>query len=65
MVQERFVVVLPVALKRRLKDRSRDLGMSMKSLLIFCLEQELGEGWRDETTPRLPGEQRIFPGGEL
>jgi hypothetical protein len=56
--QERFVVMLPLALKRRLKSRAADAGLTMRSFLIWCLEQELGDDW-DEPA-QLPGTQRLL-----
>lgn len=45
---ERFVVMLPLGLKRALRERARDEGVSMKSVLVRALEGELGCGWRRE-----------------
>ena len=63
MKQERVVFVIPTALKRQLKGRAVDLGVSMRLLLIHCIEGEVGDDWRDEDGQRisLPGEQRLLP----
>ena len=45
--QERFVVMLPLGLKRLLRERASDEGVSMRSVLIRALEGELGVGWRE------------------
>jgi len=67
MKQERVVFVIPSALKRALKARAADLGVSMRLMLIHCIEQEVGDTWRNEDGYRitLPGEQRLLPEGEL
>lgn len=62
MKQERVVFIIPTPLKRRLKARAADLGVSMRLFIIHCLEGELGDGWRLEDGHRatLPGEQRLI-----
>lgn len=59
MMQERYVVMLPKPLKRRLRSRAADEGIPMRSFVIRLLEEELGTDWRAETE-RPPGTQRLL-----
>lgn len=61
--QQRYVIMIPVPLKNRLRQRAADLGVSMRTVMLHCLEQELGAEWRDEVEGRLiPGTQALFGG---
>lgn len=62
MTQHRFVVMLPMPLKRRLKAAAADRGVPMRTLIIEALEGELGTDWREDGKP-LPGTQNLFPSG--
>ena len=59
--QQRYVIMIPVPLKNRLRQRAADLGVSMRTVMLNCLEGELGTEWRDEVEGRLiPGTQSLF-----
>jgi hypothetical protein len=40
--RERFVVMLPLALKVALRGAARERGVSMRRVLVVALERELG-----------------------
>jgi hypothetical protein len=61
--QERFVVMLPLALKRKLRERAGDEGVTMRALMIRALEGELGVDWAGgsgDGDAVLPGTQRLL-----
>lgn len=63
MTEERYVIMLPKPLKRRLRSRAADEGIPMRTFMIRLLEEELGSDWRDESSPP-PGTQRLIGDAE-
>lgn len=59
MRQERFVVMLPLGLKRALKRYAADKGVPMRTVMIAALESMVGSDWR-EPEDHLPGTQRLL-----
>ena len=63
MIQERYVIMLPKPLKRRLRSRAADEGIPMRTFMVRLLEAELGSDWRNESS-QPPGTQRLIGDSE-
>lgn len=64
MKQQRFVVMIPLGLKKKLRTYAADQGVPMRAVMIHALEQILGTDWRDPEKPP-PGTQVLFDPPEL
>lgn len=63
MKQQRFVVMLPLGLKKRLRTYAADKGVPMRAVMIHALEQVVGEDW-DRGDDPTPGTQALFQESE-